>query len=71
VSKVTPAANATGTLAFAGDPGPYRYMMVWTGTNLQAKTLLDANTAQPVVLNAALVSPYVVNVYPRTFMISK
>jgi len=70
VSKVTPPADATGTLAFAGDPGPYRYMMVWTSSNLEAKTLLNANTGAPVVVNAALVSPHVVNVFPRSFMIS-
>ena len=71
VSKVTPPADATGTLAFAGDPGPYRYMMIWTGTDLRAKTVLNVNTGQPAVLNAALVSPHVVNVFPRTFVLTK
>jgi type II secretory pathway pseudopilin PulG len=71
VSKVTPPADATGTLAFAGDPGPYRYMMIWTGTDLRAKTVLNVSNAQPAVLNAALVSPYVVNVFPRTFLLTK
>jgi type II secretory pathway pseudopilin PulG len=71
VSKVTPPADATGTLAFAGDPGPYRYMMVWTGTDLRAKTVLHVNNGQPVVLNAALVSPHVVNVFPRSFLMTK
>jgi len=71
VSKVTPPADATGTLAFAGDPVPYRYMFVWTGTDLRAKTALHVNNAQPVAMNAALISPYVVNVFPRSFMLTK
>lgn len=71
VAKVTPPADATGTLAFGGDPAPYRYMIIWTGTDLRAKTLLHVNNGQPVALNAALVSPYVVNVFPRTFMLTR
>ena len=46
-------------------------MMIWTGTDLRAKTVLNVSNGQPAVLNAALVSPHVVNVFPRTFKISK
>ena len=71
VSKVTPPADATGALAFSNDPGPYRYMMVWTSSDLRAKTVLNVGTGQPAVVNAALVSPYVVNVFPRTFIMKQ
>jgi type II secretory pathway pseudopilin PulG len=68
VAKITPPADATGTLSFAGDPVGYRYMMVWTTTDLRAKTLMNQGNGQPAVLNAALVSPHVVNVFPKTFI---
>ena len=42
-------------------------MTVIVNRPLQAKTLLDAATGNPVHVNAALVSPYVVNVFPKTF----
>jgi hypothetical protein len=55
------------------DPGPdpispatYRAMTVWVSTPLKAKTLMDSSTKQPYHVNAALVCPYVVNVFPRT-----
>jgi type II secretory pathway pseudopilin PulG len=67
VAKITPPADATGTLSFAGDPVAYRYMMVWTTTDLRAKTVMNQSNGQPAVLNAALVSPHVVNVFPKTF----
>jgi type II secretory pathway pseudopilin PulG len=66
VSKVTQPADATGSLVFADGGVPYRYVMVWTGTKLQAKTVLNTD-GSPAVLNAALVCPHVVNVFPRTF----
>ena len=50
----------------SGDPFDlvgYRSMTVWTHIPLQAKTLLDA-TGTPYHVNAALVSPHVVNVFP-------
>lgn len=60
--------------AFAGDPPvadiTYREMTVWVNTPLRALTLLSKSTTpvgSPVHVNAALVSPYVVNVFPRTF----
>jgi hypothetical protein len=42
----------------------FRCMTVWTGTPLNAKTQLSGG--MPVYVNAALVCPYVVNVFPRT-----
>jgi hypothetical protein len=50
-----------------GDAGVnYREMTVWTSTPLRAFTLLDSGTGHPYHVNAALVSPYVVNVFSRT-----
>lgn len=64
IAKRTDAAPGQ---AFTGDPGGvgYREMTVWVNTPLRALTLLDAN-GHPYHVNAALVSPYVVNVFPRT-----
>jgi hypothetical protein len=42
----------------------FRCMTIWTGTPLNAKTQLSGG--MPVYVNAALVCPYVVNVFPRT-----
>jgi hypothetical protein len=54
------------------DPGPdpisqatYRSMTVWVSTPLKAKTLM-VSSGTPYHVNAALVCPYVVNVFPRT-----
>ena len=46
----------------------YRSMTVYVNRTLEARTLLDAN-GNPVVLNAALICPYVVNVIPQTFFV--
>ena len=43
-------------------------MTVYVNRPLDAKTLLDGN-GNPVVLNAALICPYVVNVIPQTFFV--
>ena len=59
-----------------GEPGPvrpvvcatFRSMTVYVNRPLDAKTLLDGN-GNPVVLNAALICPYVVNVIPQTFFV--
>ncbi len=48
--------------------GPYRSMTVYVNRPLDAKTLLDGS-GNPVVLNAALICPYVVNVIPQTFFV--
>lgn len=60
---------------FAGDPTgiKYREMTVWTTGKLKAFTMLTSSTdpltnGSPYHVNAALVSPYVVNVYPRAFV---
>ena len=45
-------------------PTAYRAMTVWTHVPLQAKTLLDS-TGAPYHVNAALVMPSVVNVFPQ------
>jgi len=62
VQKVTPAQP---------DPalGPnFRSMTVYVNRPLDAKTLLNGS-GNPVVLNAALICPYVVNVIPQTFFV--
>ncbi len=64
VQKITPAQpdpyNIPG--------GPFRSMTVYVNRPLDAKTLLDGS-GNPVVLNAALICPYVVNVIPQTFFV--
>ena len=70
IIRVTEPTDAVGTLSFE-DPVPYRSMLVWSGTDLRARTLMDPNTGRPVVLNAALVSAHVVNVFPRTFTMNE
>lgn len=57
--------------AFTGDNGvAFREMTVWTASDLRAFTLLSTDgTGSPYHVNAALVSPYVVNVFPRTFQV--
>jgi len=62
VQKVNPAQS---------DPvlGPnYRSMTVYVNQKLEAKTLLDAN-GNPIIQNAALICPNVVNVIPQTFFV--
>jgi type II secretory pathway pseudopilin PulG len=50
--------------------GPYRSMVVYVNRKLDARTLLQADGfGTPVVQNAVLVSPYVVNVIPQTFFV--
>jgi len=55
--------------AFDGDSVTYRSMTVWVSTDLKAQTVLDGgatNAASPYHVNAALISPLVVNVFPKT-----
>jgi hypothetical protein len=70
VQKATPPAIATGNLAFNGDPPgvTYRYMTVYINQPLISRTLLDGN-GNPVVTNAALIVPNVVNVIPQTIFV--
>jgi type II secretory pathway pseudopilin PulG len=60
VQKVMPAG--VDTLV---DAATYRSMVVYVDRTLQARTPLTAG-GSPVTLNAALISPYVVNVIPQT-----
>jgi type II secretory pathway pseudopilin PulG len=46
----------------------FRSMTVYVNRPLDAKTLLDGR-GNPLVLNAALICPYVVNVIPQTFFV--
>lgn len=66
--QVAKKTEATPGMAFNGDPAntPYREMTVWVSTTLRARTPLDFNSspASPYHVEAALVAPTVVNVYP-------
>jgi hypothetical protein len=59
VQKVTQAID---------DVAPMRSMVVYVDRSLQARTLLNA-PGSPVYYNAALISPYVVNVIPQQFTV--
>ncbi len=65
IAKRTAPGDA---VAFSSDSGAYRSMTVWVSSDLKAQTLLDSsqNPVQPYHVNAALVSPHVINVFPRT-----
>jgi hypothetical protein len=65
--QVAKRTTAGPGISFSSDPGgvTYRQMVVWTTAPLRAFTLLN-NSGNPVHVNAALVSPYVVNAFPRT-----
>jgi type II secretory pathway pseudopilin PulG len=62
VQKVNPAQSDPALGA------TFRSMTVYVNRPLDAKTLLDGS-GNPVVLNAALICPYVVNVIPQTFFV--
>jgi hypothetical protein len=68
VQKVVAAADVIkgSPLDFdKGANGPYRYMFVYVNSSLQARTVLTT-AGVPVVLNAALIAPNVINVIPQT-----
>jgi hypothetical protein len=65
VQRVVPPISGP---AFQGDPQPYRSMVVYVNSSLQCKTVLKGNT-EPLFLNAALISPYVINVIPQTIAV--
>jgi len=67
VQRATAPADTAGT-PFATF-GAGRYALVYTSTDLRAKTLWDSANGVPYHLNAALVSPYVVAVAPRTIAV--
>lgn len=57
------------TVALGGEVGTYRRMNVWVTTPLRAQSLLSfpgGGPAVPTHVEAALIMPSVVNVYPRT-----
>jgi len=62
VKRTQPAPHA-----FASDTGgaTFRAMTVWVGSALQAQTLLSTSTGEPFHVNAALIAPNVVNVFPK------
>ena len=47
---------------------PLRSMVVYVDRTLQARTVLS-NPGTPLVFNAALICPYVVNVIPQQFTV--
>jgi type II secretory pathway pseudopilin PulG len=60
-TPVTPSSIST-------DPVPHNQMTVAVSSPLQARTPVDQNN-EPIHVNVALICPYVINVYPRTFYI--
>jgi hypothetical protein len=66
IAKRTDPAPAGVT--WTGDGTPYRSMMVWTSAPVRAKTPMNFAAAppQPVHVEAALIAPGVVNVFPKT-----
>jgi hypothetical protein len=66
VQRATAPADTAGTPFAAFGAG--RYALVYTSTNLRAKTLWDLANGVPYHVNAALVSPYIVAVAPRTIV---
>jgi hypothetical protein len=68
VVKTTPAVASK---QFYNDPVLFRSMTVVVNTPVRAKTPLMAaagtTRGDPYHVNAALISKYVVNVFPRTF----
>lgn len=66
--RVTKRSDVTVALPFQGDPTNYRQMVVTIDTPVRAKTYLTG-AGQPYHVNAALASPFVVNVVPRTFYV--
>lgn len=71
VQRVTPAADVPPGAPYAGY-GWDRQAFVYTSTKLRAKTLWnvqDPTAPVPYHVNAALVSPHVVGVAPRTIVV--
>jgi hypothetical protein len=64
VQKVTPAIDDPYNIA----NGPFRSMTVYVDRSLESRTVLTA-PGVPQVVNAALISPYVVNVIPQQFTV--
>ena len=67
VQKVIPAIDDPYTAGQNLNP-PLRSMVVYVDRSLIARTVLSA-AGTPVVFNAAMISPYVVNVIPQQFTV--
>jgi hypothetical protein len=65
VQKVVPATDDPYTAGQNIVP-PLRSMVVYVDRSLQARTVLSA-PGTPVVFNAALICPSVINVIPQQF----
>ncbi len=66
--QVTQSGEVQTDPGFSGDPGnvPYRRRVVRIATPVRAKSLLLADgRGSPVHVNAALLNPYIVNVFPK------
>jgi hypothetical protein len=62
VKRTKPVAESAGVgLGASG----YRCMTVWVSSPLKAQTLLSTSTGQPIHVNAALIAPNVVAVFPK------
>ena len=66
--RIVNRTNGGDGVSFSGDPGAYRQMTVTVSNPVRARSLLTTSggVVQPVHVEAALISPSVVNVYPRT-----
>jgi type II secretory pathway pseudopilin PulG len=72
VVRKTDAEPETATMGPPLSSGLYRRMVLTVETPVQSKTLLWGTApsrvqGDPVFVNAALVSPYVINVFPKVF----
>jgi hypothetical protein len=72
VVRTTDAEPETAGMGPPLAPGLYRRMVLTVETPVQSKTLLwgtrpSKAQGDPVFVNAALVSPYVINVFPKVF----
>lgn len=69
--RIANRTDAGPGLSFSGDPGPYRQMTLTVTTPVRSRTPMTTSggVVQPAAVNAALVAPSVVNVFPRTFVV--
>src|SRR5262249_13349551 len=68
--RVIRRGETTTSAPFTGDGGLYKQMIVTVDRHLKAKTPVNAtNPITPRRVEAALVSPYVVNVFPKVFIV--
>ncbi len=68
--RIANRTDAGPSLSFSGDSGPYRQMTITLAGSVRARTLMsNSGVLQPATVNAALIMPSVVNVFPRTITI--